>query len=45
MEVTLEQAYAEACQMLGESLVRDRLLAKSQQDPQPQPSSGPLDHR
>lgn len=40
MEVTLQQAYAEACQMLGEGLVRDRLLAKSQQDPESPPASG-----
>jgi len=26
MDVTLEQAYAEACKALGEALVRERLL-------------------
>lgn len=27
MDVTLEDAYAEACRALGESIVRERLLA------------------
>jgi hypothetical protein len=26
MEVTIEEAYAEACQALGEALVRERIL-------------------
>lgn len=27
MDVTIEDAYAEACQALGEAIVRERLLA------------------
>lgn len=37
MEVTLEQAYEEACRMLGESLVRERLLAVNLQQQEPDP--------
>lgn len=37
MEVTLEQAYAEACQMLGEAMVRERLLAVNLQQQEPDP--------
>lgn len=33
MEVTIEEAYAEACRALGESIVRERLLAKALQNP------------
>ncbi|MDR7083167.1 hypothetical protein J2X01_002460 [Arthrobacter ginsengisoli] len=28
MEVSLEEAYAEACRALGESIVRERLITK-----------------
>lgn len=28
MKITLEQAYAEACQALGEAVVRERLMAQ-----------------
>ena len=30
MEVTLEEAYAEACRALGEMIVNQRLVAKAQ---------------
>lgn len=33
MDVTLEEAYAEACRALGESIVRERLLTKALQNP------------
>jgi hypothetical protein len=39
MNVTIEQAYAEACQALGESVIRERLLSKALAEataPQPQ---------
>lgn len=29
MNVTIEEAYAEACRALGESIVRERLLTKA----------------
>lgn len=32
MEVTLEEAYAEACRVIGEQIVTQRLLSKGQQD-------------
>lgn len=32
MEVTLEEAYAEACRALGESIVRERLLSRGIQN-------------
>lgn len=32
MEVSLEEAYAEACRALGESIVRERLLSKALQE-------------
>lgn len=32
MDVTLEEAYAEACRALGESIVRERLLTKALQN-------------
>lgn len=43
MNVTIEQAYAEACQALGESIVRERLLSKAlaeAQASQPQEPTG-----
>lgn len=38
MNVTIEQAYAEACQALGESIVRERLLSKALSETQGPPS-------
>jgi hypothetical protein len=32
MNVTLQEAYDEACRALGESVVRERLLSKALQD-------------
>ena len=32
MEVTIEEAYAEACRALGESIVRERLLSRAIQN-------------
>lgn len=43
MNVTLEDAYAEACRALGESIVTQRLLAAEVQrlTPPPEQKSGP----
>jgi len=38
MQVTLEQAYAEACRVIGEQIVTQRLLERAeQQTDQPSP--------
>jgi hypothetical protein len=45
MEVTLEEAYAEACRALGEAIVRERLLARTlQQQEEPKASGEVIDH-
>lgn len=35
MQVSLEQAYAEACRVIGEQIVERRLLAQAQQEEEP----------
>lgn len=37
MQVTLEEAYAEACRVIGEQIVQQRLLARSEPQPEPEP--------
>lgn len=37
MEVTIEEAYAEACRVIGEQIVQQRLLSRVQQADKPQP--------
>ena len=39
MQVTIEEAYAEACRMIGEQAVTLRLLAR-EQTVEPQPDKG-----
>lgn len=39
MEVTLEDAYAEACRMLGEAIVKERLMVINLQQQQDSSSS------
>ena len=44
MQVTIEEAYAEACRVIGEQIVTQRLLARAEQ-PEPQPCCpGPAGH-
>ena len=37
IEISIEQAYQEACAALGEAIVRERLLTKALQDREAQP--------
>ena len=41
MQVTLEEAYAEACRVIGEQIVQQRLLARTADD-QRTPEGGPV---
>lgn len=37
MEITLEQAYAEACRIIGQQTVERSFLSKAAQEAQPEP--------
>lgn len=40
MQVSIQEAYAEACRVIGEQIVTQRLLASAEAQPEPDPDKG-----